>query len=381
MPTSFDYEYVDNANRMHRIIKTTSTLIRSGDTPTFPVTFLYSFEFHKVHDSDCNPPTLVWLAPKTEEAKIDIPEEKTRRNVGSSKNPNGRTEKIRRSSDSPKHFQLDMITHVERRRGRGRGEMGSYKYKMCLCFTRNFGSKEAEPPQDVKKAFEKFTEGSGQMSAERLLRFLVDFQGDAGATIADAEAAVHQDMTAPLSHYYIYTGHNSYLTGNQLSSDCSDIPIIEALKKGVRVIELDMWPNSTKDDVDILHGRTLTTPVELIKCLRSIKEHAFDVSPYPVVITLEDHLTPDLQAKVAEMVAQTFGNMLFYPEAECLEEFPSPEALKNRILISTKPPKEYLESKVFKENMSQKDKDSEDESWGKEVPDLKSEPEAAVRFI
>lgn len=84
---------------------------------------------------------------------------------------------------------------------------------------------------------------------------------------------------------------------------------------------------------------------------------------------------------IFQMVAQTFGNMLFYPEAECLEEFPSPEALKNRILISTKPPKEYLESKLVKENMSQKDKDSEDESWGKEVPDLKSEPEAAVRFI
>lgn len=49
-------------------------------------------------------------------------------------------------------------------------------------------------------------------------------------------------------------------------------------------------------------SRTLTTPVELIKCLKSIKEHAFSASPYPVIITLEDHLTPDLQAKVAQVV-------------------------------------------------------------------------------
>ena len=61
-------------------------------------------------------------------------------------------------------------------------------------------------------------------------------------------------MKAPLAHYFLYTGHNSYLTGNQISSDCSVDPIIKALKNGVRVIELDLWPNSTRNDVNVCHG-------------------------------------------------------------------------------------------------------------------------------
>jgi phosphatidylinositol phospholipase C delta len=46
--------------------------------------------------------------------------------------------------------------------------------------------------------------------------------------------------------------------------------------------------------------------VELIKCLLAIKEHAFEKSEYPVVITFEDHLGPKLQAKVAQVSQITF---------------------------------------------------------------------------
>ncbi|CAL5343642.1 unnamed protein product [Camellia sinensis] len=285
--------------------------------------------------------------------------------------------------------------------------MESLKYSM-FGFSRKYKIRDAEPPADVKEAFAKYSEsesgnGSSQMSADQLLRFLIEFQKEEGYTITDAEqivqrhrvtkptghglcledffhylffddlngpikSQVHHDMTAPLQHYFIYTGHNSYLTGNQLSSDASDLPIIKALQNGVRVIELDLWPNSEKDDIHVLHGRTLTAPVTLIKCLQSIKEYAFVKSPYPVIVTLEDHLTADLQAKVAEMVIETFGELLYYPASGCLEEFPSPEALKHRIILSTKPPKEYLES----EGPTEKDSSTEAAS-GKESPDLAAE--------
>ncbi|GLT64875.1 hypothetical protein SLA2020_373400 [Shorea laevis] len=250
-------------------------------------------------------------------------------------------------------------------------------YRVCLCFIRKFRTVELGPPQDVKDAFEKYAEGGKHMTAEGLQQFLEHVQGETATearktvqnvlqkrchntktglqtlTLEDFQHylfsadlnppirdKVHHDMEAPLSHYFIFTGHNSYLTGNQLWSDSSDVPILKAVKNGVRVVELDLWPNS--DDVEVRHGWTLTTPVELTECLKSIKDNAFTENPYPVIITLEDNLKrPDLREKVAQVINDTFQEMLFCPkecEGEGLKKFPSPEDLKKKIIISTRPP-------------------------------------------
>ncbi|MED6150324.1 hypothetical protein PIB30_071241 [Stylosanthes scabra] len=307
------------------------------------------------------------------------------------------------------------------------------KYKSFLFFIKKYKETHHVPPQHLKDAFSEFAGGASHMSAEHLHRFMVEHQGELGCTLSDSEKIiekilqmkrpapspendkvkeslesvevvdhqqrkqeitlddmfhfllldefngplkdeVHHDMSAPLSHYFIYTGHNSYLTGNQISSDCSEEPIINALKRGVRVIELDLWPTANKDDIKVDHGWTLTNPVSAIKCLESIKEYAFYASEYPVIITIEDHLTNDLRAKFAEMVTQIFGEVLFHPEPGCLKEFPSPESLKNRIVISTKPPKESFEANRIKDNennspLQNGSDSSEEETWGKDSPD------------
>ncbi|XVF69008.1 hypothetical protein PTKIN_Ptkin11bG0046400 [Pterospermum kingtungense] len=286
-------------------------------------------------------------------------------------------------------------------------------FKVCLCWRRIFKTRVVEPPLEVKNAFFRYAP-SGTMTVDELLRFLIEHQGEKDATREDAQAIfdslkhlnifhrrglhleaffryllgdhnlahppsqkVHHDMTAPLAHYFLFTGHNSYLTGNQLSSASSVEPIKDALLRGVRVIELDLWPNSKGNDVEVRHGGTLTSPVDLQSCLKIIKDNAFTASEYPVVITFEDHLNSHLQKKVAKMVTETFGEMLYCTETENLQQFPSPESLKKRVLISTKPPKEYLEGNTA--DLSDNESVTNPLDEGEHVPD-EDEEKAVTQY-
>jgi hypothetical protein len=108
-----------------------------------------------------------------------------------------------------------------------------------------------------------------------------------------ARAGMYHDMTSPLSHYFIFSGHNTFLTGNQvrrfffcfvffeihftllcsnppktlcvvydlliqltimqMTSKSSIKPIIDALQNGCRVLELDVW--SGRKEPKVVHGQ------------------------------------------------------------------------------------------------------------------------------
>ncbi|GKU93372.1 hypothetical protein SLEP1_g6969 [Rubroshorea leprosula] len=85
--------------------------------------------------------------------------------------------------------------------------MGSYR--VCVFFTRKFRIVEPEPPEDVKDAFREYAEGGKYMTAVQLQRFLVDFQGEVGASLAHAEQIVKQALQR--HHITKFARHNLHL--------------------------------------------------------------------------------------------------------------------------------------------------------------------------
>ncbi|XP_029428290.1 1-phosphatidylinositol 4,5-bisphosphate phosphodiesterase delta-3 [Rhinatrema bivittatum] len=150
-------------------------------------------------------------------------------------------------------------------------------------------------------------------------------------------AQVYQDMNQPLSHYFISSSHNTYLTENQLGGASSTEAYIRAFMGGCRCVELDCWEGSGGEPI-IYHGHTLTSKILFRDVIRTIRDHAFKHSPYPVILSIENHCGLEQQTTMARHLKNILGNMLVTKtlDDKVPTELPSPQQLKGKILVKGK---------------------------------------------
>ncbi|XP_044292724.1 1-phosphatidylinositol 4,5-bisphosphate phosphodiesterase beta-2 isoform X4 [Varanus komodoensis] len=200
-------------------------------------------------------------------------------------------------------------------------------------------------PEQVQDLIEKYEPSMmniqrGQLSPEGMVWFLC---GPENSIVSQDKLLLHQDMSQPLSHYFINSSHNTYLTAGQFSGISSPEMYRQTLLAGCRCVELDCWKGRPPDEEPIItHGFTMTTEILFKDAIEAIAESAFKTSPYPVILSFENHVdSPKQQAKMADYCRSIFGDMLL---TEPLEKnplkpgvpLPSPQDLMRKILIKNK---------------------------------------------
>uniref|UniRef100_A0A8B9R8B5 Phosphoinositide phospholipase C n=1 Tax=Anas platyrhynchos TaxID=8839 RepID=A0A8B9R8B5_ANAPL len=172
------------------------------------------------------------------------------------------------------------------------------------------------------------------LSADGFLMYLCSPEG---SIFNPRHRGLWQDMTQPLCHYFISSSHNTYLIEDQIRGQSSIEGYIRALKRGCRCLEVDCWDGPNGEPM-VYHGHTFTSKIPFREVVSTLGKYAFQTSPYPVILSLENHCSMEQQEVLAQQLRDILGEQLLTAtiDGRVPTQLPSPEELKHKILLKGK---------------------------------------------
>ena len=140
------------------------------------------------------------------------------------------------------------------------------------------------------------------------------------------------NLDKPLTDYFINSTHNTYITGNQLSSYSSSKMYSLSLMEGYRLVELDCY-NGYGDDIVVTHGYTLVSKLKLDDILYELKNSAFVKSSMPVILSIENHLDEYHQNIMAKKFKSILKDLYIFPFDKKPDYLPTLRELQKKFII------------------------------------------------
>ena len=225
----------------------------------------------------------------------------------------------------------------------------------CLRILNSMISSDADGETDLDRYVE-------ESSAERVTRsrFVAYLMSDSNDLMNPQMGKPgYEDMTSPLSHYWINTSHDTYLarfsdgfgTRRKVENAPQTLSVdlqmyTEALLRGVRALEIDTWDGISGGPVVARCKPEASSEFTIMfsDVLRAVRSFlASNPKSLPVILCIENHCSLSNQEKMAHQLKEILGTsgMLYEPEDSVAlsDKLPSPGSLRGKVVIKGKRPK------------------------------------------